>query len=72
MKNNFLYRKCIPYSFAVLSIKEDALVFIKDKNMEKELVEINNEFQSDEIEYDEFIKQTNECLDHYFNLYYAS
>jgi len=61
MKNKFLYKKCIPYSIAVVSIKEDKLVLIKDKNMEKELNEINEEFESDEIEYNEFIKQTNEC-----------
>lgn len=72
MKNKFLYKKCIPYSIAVVSIKEDKLVLITDRNMEKELNEINEEFQSDEIEYNEFIKQTNECLDHYFSLYYAS
>ena len=72
MKNKFVYRKCIPYSIAVLSLKEDKLVLVKDKNMEKELDEINIEFQAGEIEFNDFIKQTNECLDHYFNLYYAS
>ena len=66
MKNKFLYRKCIPYAMAVLSLQEDNLVLVKDKNLEIELNEINKDFIDDEIDFNEFVNQTNECLNHYY------
>lgn len=51
---------------AVLSLQEDNLVLVKDKNLEIELNEINKDFIDDEIDFDEFVNQTNECLNHYY------
>lgn len=72
MKNKFLYMKCIPNSIVVFSLKDSKIAIIKNKKLECELNEIKEDFQNDEIELNDFIKQTNQCLDYYFSLSYSS
>jgi len=67
MRTEYVYAKGKnPTGIFIYKKKEDLLVFVKDKQLQKEINELDEELQNGDIDFVDYKREMNELLDFFY------